>query len=105
MPNLWQTAALILVWLSFGALVYVYLGYPVLLAVVGLFSRRPKASLSFSPTISVLIAAYNEEAGIQKKIEQTLALDYPADKMEIIVLSDCSTDRTDEIVKSLPDPR
>jgi len=105
MPNLWQTAELILVWLSFGALVYVYLGYPVLLAVVGLFSRRPKASLGFSPTISVLIAAYNEEAGIQKKIEQTLALDYPADKMEIIVLSDCSTDRTDEIVKSFTDSR
>jgi cellulose synthase/poly-beta-1,6-N-acetylglucosamine synthase-like glycosyltransferase len=52
-----------------------------------------------------LIAAYNEEAGIQKKIEQTLALDYPADKMEIIVLSDCSTDRTEEIVKSFTNSR
>jgi len=53
----------------------------------------------------VLIAAYNEEVGIRKKIEQTLALEYPADKLEIIVLSDCSTDGTDEIVKSFTDPR
>jgi cellulose synthase/poly-beta-1,6-N-acetylglucosamine synthase-like glycosyltransferase len=105
MPNVWQTAAAVLVWLSLGALAYVYLGYPLLLAVVGLFSKRPKAPLGYLPTISVLIAAYNEETGIQKKIEKTLALDYPPDRMEIIVLSDCSTDRTDEIVKSFTDPR
>jgi cellulose synthase/poly-beta-1,6-N-acetylglucosamine synthase-like glycosyltransferase len=96
---------MLLVWLSFGALLYVYLGYPLLLAVVGFFVRRIKAPLGFFPTISVLIAAYNEEAGIQKKIDETLALDYPVDKMEIIVLSDCSTDLTDEIVKSCTDPR
>ena len=105
MSSVWQTGAMLLVWLSFGALLYVYLGYPLLLAVVGFFVRRIKAPLGFFPTISVLIAAYNEEAGIQKKIDETLALDYPADKMEIIVLSDCSTDRTDEIVKSCTDPR
>ncbi len=105
MSNLLQTVAVVLVWLSLGALAYVYLGYPLLLALVGLFARRSKASLGYLPKISVLIAAYNEEAGIQKKIEQTLALEYPPDKMEIIVLSDCSTDRTDEIVKSFTDPR
>lgn len=105
MSNMWQTAAMILVWLSLGTLAYVYLGYPLLLAIVGLLARRPKTSLGYFPTISVLIAAYNEEDGIQKKIEQTLSLDYPVDKIEIIVLSDCSTDRTDEIVKSCTDPR
>ena len=105
MSSLWQTAATVLVWLSFGTLAYVYLGYPLLLAVVGLFARRSKASVGYFPTISVLIAAYNEEAGIQKKIEQTLILDYPPDKIEILVLSDCSTDRTDEIVKSFADRR
>jgi cellulose synthase/poly-beta-1,6-N-acetylglucosamine synthase-like glycosyltransferase len=52
-----------------------------------------------------LIAAYNEEAAIERKIRQTLALEYPAEKIEVLVLSDCSTDRTDEIVKAFPDPR
>jgi len=104
MSNPWNAAA-ILVWVSLGMLFYVYMGYPLLLALVGLVSRRRPAGLQHFPTISVLIAAYNEEASIQKKIEQTLALDYPADKMEIIVLSDGSTDRTDEIVTNFNDPR
>ena len=52
-----------------------------------------------------LIAAYNEEEAIERKIQQTLALEYPADKIEVLVLSDCSTDRTDEIVKAFPDSR
>jgi len=105
MFNLCQTIAVFIVWLSLGTLVFVYVGYPLLLAIVGLFARASKASLGYFPTISVLIAAYNEEAGIQKKIEQTLALEYPPDKIEIIVLSDCSTDRTEEIVKSFTNPR
>ena len=105
MANLWQTAAMWLVFFSLGILVYVYVGYPLFLALVGLLVRRPKASLGYVPTISLLIAAYNEEAGIQKKLDQTLALDYPPDKMEILVLSDCSTDRTDEIVNACVDSR
>jgi cellulose synthase/poly-beta-1,6-N-acetylglucosamine synthase-like glycosyltransferase len=91
--------------LSFGALFYVYIGYPVLLSVIGFFFKRRQAELGYFPTVSVLIAAYNEEGGIRKKIEQTLELDYPSDKIEIIVLSDCSTDHTDEIVKSFTDSR
>lgn len=86
-------------------LFYVYVGYPILLSLLGVFSRKRPAELGYLPNISVLIAAYNEEAGIQKKIEQTLALDYPADKIEVLVLSDCSSDRTDEIVRSCSDPR
>src|ERR1700723_1408784 len=94
----------IVVWVSLGALFYVSLGYPMLLALIGLVVRRRQADLGYLPHISVLIAAYNEEANIQKKIEQTLALDYPADKIEILVLSDGSSDRTDEIVKNIQDP-
>lgn len=105
MSNFFQTGAIALMWFALGALVYVYVGYPLLLALTGIFARRPKAPLGYFPKISVLIAAYNEEAGIQKKIEETLALDYPADKIEILVLSDCSTDETDEIVKAFADPR
>jgi cellulose synthase/poly-beta-1,6-N-acetylglucosamine synthase-like glycosyltransferase len=97
--------AIVLFWLCLATLFYAYAGYPILLAIIALFRNRPRANLGYFPTISVLIAAYNEESSIRNKIEQTLSLDYPADKLEILVLSDCSTDRTDEIVKSLSTPR
>jgi cellulose synthase/poly-beta-1,6-N-acetylglucosamine synthase-like glycosyltransferase len=98
-------AARILFWLAAFLLFYVYAGYPLLLALVGMFVRRRRPDPGYRPQISVLIAAYNEEAAIERKIRQTLALEYPAEKLEILVLSDCSTDRTDEIVKAFPDPR
>ncbi len=86
-------------------LFYVHAGYPLLLAVIAMFVRRRRPEPGYAPQISVLIAAYNEEAAIERKIRQTLELEYPAEKMEVLVLSDCSTDRTDEIVKTFPDPR
>ena len=97
--------ARIVFWASGLLLFYVYAGYPLVLALVGLFTRRRRPEPGYSPSISVLIAAYNEEAAIERKLHQTLALEYPADKIEVLVLSDCSTDRTDEIVKSYPDSR
>jgi cellulose synthase/poly-beta-1,6-N-acetylglucosamine synthase-like glycosyltransferase len=98
-------AARIVFWLAGFLLFYVYAGYPLLLALIGLFVRRQRPEPGYSPSISILIAAYNEEAAIERKLQQTLALEYPADKVEVLVLSDCSTDRTDEIVKAFPDPR
>jgi cellulose synthase/poly-beta-1,6-N-acetylglucosamine synthase-like glycosyltransferase len=92
-------------WLAAFLVFYVYAGYPLLLAVIGLFVRRPRNETGYTPRISVLIAAYNEEEAIERKIQQTLALDYPHKKLEVLVLSDCSTDRTDEIVKAFPDSR
>ena len=92
-------------WTSAGILFYVYLGYPALLAVLALFCRRPRSEPGYYPHLSVLIAAYNEEADIRRKIEETLALEYPTDRLEILVLSDASTDRTDAIVRSFTDPR
>jgi cellulose synthase/poly-beta-1,6-N-acetylglucosamine synthase-like glycosyltransferase len=100
-----NAAAAFLFWACAAILFYVYAGYPAMLAVVALFVRRKKPEPAELPSVSVLIAAYNEEAHIGRKIEQTLALDYPADKLEILVLSDGSTDRTDNIVKSFADPR
>ena len=98
-------AAKIVFWLAALLLFYVYAGYPLLLAVIGLFVRSRRPEPGYCPRLSVLIAAYNEEEAIARKIEQTLALEYPADKLEVLVLSDCSTDRTDEIVKAFPDKR
>jgi cellulose synthase/poly-beta-1,6-N-acetylglucosamine synthase-like glycosyltransferase len=98
-------AAQIVLWLAALALFYVYAGYPLLLALIGFFVRRRRPEPGFHPRISVLIAAYNEEEAIERKIRQTLALEYPPEKLEVIVLSDCSTDRTDEIVAAFPDSR
>lgn len=90
----------VLLELCLVAVVYTYVGYPVLVFLLSALCRRRTPDLGYCPSISVLIAAYNEAGNIAAKIEQTLALDYPAEQLEIIVLSDCSTDGTDRIVRS-----
>jgi len=97
------SGARIVFWLAAFLLFYVYAGYPLLLAAIRLFVHRRRFEPGYTPRISVLIAAYNEEEVIERKIRQTLALEYPQKKLEVLVLSDCSTDRTDEIVKAFPD--
>jgi cellulose synthase/poly-beta-1,6-N-acetylglucosamine synthase-like glycosyltransferase len=84
-------------WLSAAALFYTYAGYPILLAVVSAVRPRQVRRGDFEPTVSVIITAYNEELALAAKLENTLALDYPRELLEIIVASDCSTDRTDQI--------
>jgi len=79
---------------------YAYFGYPILLFVLSLFIRNPVKKGEITPFVSFIITAYNEEKHISGKIENTLAQEYPAGKLEILVASDCSVDRTDEIVKS-----
>ncbi len=98
-------AAKIIFWSSALMLFYIYAGYPLLLLVVSWFRTRRVSGGGYTPFISILIAACNEEAGIKKKLEQTLELDYPAEKFEVLVLSDGSRDRTDEIVTQFGDPR
>jgi len=100
-----RTIAEVCFWVAAALIVYVYLGYPLLLALLSLFKRPVRAPLGYTPALSVLIAAYNEEEAIAKKIAQTLALDYPPDKLDILVLSDCSTDQTDAMVRGVGDPR
>ena len=97
--------ATIVCWVCAVALVYVYAGYPVLLCLAAVFRNRRRPDLGYVPKITVLIAAHNEEAGIRAKIEQTLALDYPAECFDVLVVSDGSTDGTDDIVRSMQHPR
>jgi cellulose synthase/poly-beta-1,6-N-acetylglucosamine synthase-like glycosyltransferase len=88
-------------WSSILILLYIYLGYPLVLIIVEKFiPRRPVLETHIQPNVSLVISAYNEEKIIGKKIENCLSLDYPTDKLEIIVVSDASTDKTDTIVKS-----
>jgi len=79
--------------------VYPYLVYPVLLKILSLCRRLNVLSSDKTPRVTMIISAFNEEDVIAKKIENTLALDYPKERVQIIVVSDNSTDRTDEIVK------
>ena len=89
----------IVFWFSAGALLYTYAGYPLLVALVS--SLRPRAVRRgvYEPSVSVIITAYNEERDLAAKLENTLQLDYRRDLLEVIVASDCSTDRTDEIAR------
>lgn len=87
-------------WIGFIALVYSYLGYALVLVLLSRLRGRAVKTGDYSPSISFIITAYNEERDLAAKLRNTLALDYPKDKLEIIVASDCSSDRTDEIARS-----
>jgi cellulose synthase/poly-beta-1,6-N-acetylglucosamine synthase-like glycosyltransferase len=88
-----------------GALAgYTYVGYPVLLKLLG--GRRPTLPTREPaewPSISITVPAYNEAGQIRETLESLLAIDYPADRRQILVVSDASTDGTDEIVAEFAD--
>lgn len=89
----------VLLWASIGFLFYVYFGYPLLVALLAHLRPREEYSLPDYPSITLIIAAYNEEEVIEKKLMNVLQLDYPRLKFEIIVAADGSNDRTKEIVE------
>ena len=79
---------------------YIYVGYPLLAAIIARFFSAPSIKKSpIRPHVSFIISCYNEEAIIRKKIENTLSLEYPKDKLDILVVSDASNDGTDDIVR------
>ena len=91
----------IIFWISFVALAHTYILYPLLLKIL------PSSPLSTSegeqksePSVSILIPAYNEEKIVRQKLESIFNSEYPKEKIEVIVGSDASTDRTNEIVQS-----
>ena len=88
----------VLFWSSAAWVVYVYAGYPFTLALIGMLYRRPVQRAPATPRVTIVIAAYNEQAHIGDTIRNKLEFDYPHDQLEIIVVSDGSTDATDEIV-------
>lgn len=93
----------IIFWLFTLLVIYTYLGYPVVVFLLSRLFSRPIKKDDFTPSVSVIIAAYNEERDLPAKLDNMLSLDYPKEKLEIIVASDCSTDGTDEIVQSYAD--
>lgn len=87
-------SAWLIFWISLAALIHVYAGFPLLVALWGWLRPRPVRRRPITPSLSLIIAAYNEEESIGERLENALALDYPRDALQIIVASDGSTDET-----------
>ncbi len=97
----------VLFWLSLLLLVYIYAGYPALAWLIGRLRPHPvrRAGGDHLPTVTVLIAAYNEARHIASTVRNKLDQDYPSGRLEVIVVSDGSEDGTDDLVTGLGDPR
>ncbi|HLM03082.1 MAG TPA: glycosyltransferase family 2 protein [Pyrinomonadaceae bacterium] len=93
------TTAQIIFWTGVAALFYVYAGYPLVVYLISRAFPKNVRRGHFAPRVTILITAYNEEKDIRRKLENTLKIDYPKEKLEILVASDGSTDRTDEIAR------
>jgi cellulose synthase/poly-beta-1,6-N-acetylglucosamine synthase-like glycosyltransferase len=85
-------------WLSFAGLVYVLVGYWLVVLLIAAFVPR-RSHAACAPTVSLIVPAHNEAAVLSAKLENSLSLDYPAEKLEIIVASDGSTDGTVEVAR------
>ncbi|MBM4340825.1 MAG: glycosyltransferase family 2 protein [Deltaproteobacteria bacterium] len=91
-----------LFWLSFFVVIYAYFGYPFLLMLLSRKKRESDTHNSndrYEQSASLIIPVHNEEKIISDKIQNTLSLDYPKNKLEILIISDGSTDRTGEIAR------
>ena len=94
-----ELAAPILFWASLAAIPYVYFGYPLLLSIGALGRRVALIRGNALPSISVIVPAHNEESTIEEKLTALIAADYPRELVEILVGSDGSSDRTEDIVQ------
>lgn len=90
-------------WVAVGLVVYTYAGYPIVLIVLRSLVRRPVDRRPIEPFVSVLVPSYNEAHVIAEKIRNVLAIDYPADRYELVVACDGPSDGTSEIVRSMAD--
>jgi len=88
-----------LFWISVGGILYTYFGYPILIFLLARLRLKAAANQSVQPSVTLLIAAYNEEMVIEEKIKNSLAIDYPKELFQILIVSDGSADKTPEIAK------
>ena len=95
----------LLFWSSAGLLLYAHAAFPALLRLLALRRRRVVVRGEALPTVSLIVCAANEERHIREKIEDCLRLDYPPDRLEILVVSDGSTDGTNAILSAMAGPR
>jgi len=91
-------------WSSVAFIAYTYFGFPLLLALRAAIYRHPEPVAGHLPPLTVIIAAHNEAPVIEGKLANTLAMDYPADRLQIVVASDGSNDGTDDLVRGFGSP-
>lgn len=97
--------AMVTFWVAAGLMLYIYVGYPLLIRIWAAASGRPVAKAKPVMSVTIVVAAYNEEYGIRAKLENLLTQDYPTDQFRILVVSDGSTDATDAVVEAFGDAR
>jgi cellulose synthase/poly-beta-1,6-N-acetylglucosamine synthase-like glycosyltransferase len=90
-----------LFWGSLGALVWTHVGYPLATAAAARLRPRPVRTDDRAPSVTVIVAAHDEETVIERRLENLLALDYPPELVDIVVASDASTDGTDAAVEAI----
>jgi cellulose synthase/poly-beta-1,6-N-acetylglucosamine synthase-like glycosyltransferase len=95
----------IVFWTCVVLVLYVYLGYPAIMWLASRWRPQPWTRVASRPTVSVILAVYNGAALLREKIEHLLTLDYPEELIEVLVVSDGSTDDTDAILKAMQHPR
>jgi cellulose synthase/poly-beta-1,6-N-acetylglucosamine synthase-like glycosyltransferase len=94
-------AAVVLFWASFAALAWTHALYPVAVALMArVRTRRVARDDAYLPSVAIVVTAYNEEDAIERRLENLRALDYPPELLEIVVTSDASTDRTEELAEA-----
>lgn len=95
-----------LFWIGVAGVLYPYFGYPLLLWMLGKAFGRPDTAVAGEglPRISMIIPVHNEASRVARKVANTAALDYPADRLEVLFVSDGSTDRTVEIIREAATP-
>ena len=89
-----------LFWASLGGLAWTHVGYPVAAAGLRQLRRREIDKQDITPTVTLIVPAHDEEDVIGARVANLLELDYPSDRLQLVVASDGSTDRTHEIVQS-----
>src|SRR5438309_3035381 len=93
--------AIVLFWGSLAALAWTHALYPVAVSLAGrVRTRRVAADDAYLPSVAVIVTAYNEESAIEARLENLRALDYPPELLELVVTSDASTDRTEELAEA-----
>jgi cellulose synthase/poly-beta-1,6-N-acetylglucosamine synthase-like glycosyltransferase len=97
--------AVVVFWVSLVALAWTHVLYPLFAMLVARVKPRRVRAADAEPAVTVIVTAYNEEPVIARRIENLLALDYPQEKLQVVVTSDASTDRTEEIALSYPGVR
>jgi cellulose synthase/poly-beta-1,6-N-acetylglucosamine synthase-like glycosyltransferase len=90
----------VIFWVSLGLLAWTHVGYPVLAQVAARVFGQPRPGAEWTPSVAVIVPAHNEEGVIVRRVENLRALDYPGDRLEIVVTSDASTDRTEEFAEA-----